>query len=58
MAGLGLGAVNEIVEFTATVITPNTGVGGYVNNALDLVTDLLGAVIAIIYLRKREKRKI
>tara|TARA_Y100000310_G_scaffold225672_1_gene227720 strand:+ start:16447 stop:17025 length:579 start_codon:yes stop_codon:yes gene_type:complete len=43
----GLGAVNEIVEFIATVITPSTGVGGYINNALDLVTDLIGAIIAI-----------
>jgi len=30
MAGLGAGALNEIIEFFMTVILPNTGVGGYV----------------------------
>ena len=55
MAGLGLGALNEIVEFTATLLVPHTGVGGYINNALDLVADLLGAIIAMIYLRQREQ---
>jgi putative membrane protein len=54
MAGLGLGALNEIVEFAATVIMPNTGVGSYINNALDLVTDFIGAIIAFIYLQYKE----
>lgn len=56
MAGLGLGALNEIVEFITTVVVPSTGVGGYINNALDLVTDLLGAIIAFVYLQWRERR--
>lgn len=51
MAGLGVGALNEIVEFTATVLVPETGVGGYVNTSLDLVADLIGAVIAMIIIR-------
>ncbi len=51
MAGLGVGALNEIVEFVATVLMPETGVGGYVNTALDLVADLVGAIIAVIALR-------
>ena len=55
MAGLGLGALNEIVEFTATVILPETGVGGYVNTSLDLVSNLLGAIGAMIYIRLKEK---
>ena len=50
MAGLGIGAVNEIIEFTATVFVPETGVGGYVNNSLDLVSDLIGAILAWIYI--------
>ncbi len=50
MAGLGVGAINEIIEFTATVIVPETGVGGYINNSLDLVADLLGALIAWAYI--------
>ncbi|MAE49441.1 hypothetical protein CMI48_01295 [Candidatus Pacearchaeota archaeon] len=51
MAGLGIGALNEIVEFTAVVILPETGVGGYINTSLDLVADLVGAVLAWIYIR-------
>lgn len=54
MAGLGVGALNEIVEFTATVIVPETGVGGYVNTSLDLVSDLIGAIIAVIIIRIRK----
>lgn len=50
MAGFGVGALNEMVEFIATVVTPQTGVGGYVNTSLDLVSDLVGAVIAMIYI--------
>lgn len=51
MAGLGVGALNEIIEFAATVLVPETGVGGYTNTALDLVADLVGAVLAVILLR-------
>jgi putative membrane protein len=51
MAGLGVGALNEIVEFTATVLVPETGVGGYINTSLDLVSDLVGAIIAIGIIR-------
>jgi uncharacterized membrane protein YjdF len=55
MAGLGVGALNEIIEFLATVFVPETGVGGYVNTALDLVSDLVGAVaaMAFIHLQRR-----
>lgn len=53
MAGLGLGALNEIVEFSATVLVPDTNVGGYENTALDLVADLIGAVIGMVYLFRR-----
>ncbi len=55
MAGLGAGALNEVIEFTATVLVPETGVGGYENTSLDLVSDLIGAVIATIYIQIKEK---
>jgi len=55
MAGLGLGALNEIVEFLMTVILPNTNVGGYENTALDLVFNLFGAVLAVLFLKLRDK---
>lgn len=45
-AGLGLGALNEIIEFAATVTVPETGVGGYINTSLDLVADFVGALLA------------
>jgi hypothetical protein len=54
MAGLGVGALNEIVEFTATVLVPETGVGGYTNTSLDLVSDLVGAVVAVAVIRIRK----
>jgi hypothetical protein len=57
MAGLGVGALNEIVEFLATVVVPETGVGGYINTSMDLVADLVGAIIAMMVIIVREKRK-
>ena len=54
MAGLGLGALNEIVEFAATVIVPDTGVGGYTNTALDLVFDFFGCIGAAVYLKTKK----
>lgn len=56
MAGLGVGALNEIVEFGATVITPETGVGGYINTSLDLVFDLLGAMAMMAYIVWRDRK--
>ena len=46
-AGLGFGALNEIVEFIATILIPNTNVGGYINTGWDLVANLVGSVIGI-----------
>jgi uncharacterized membrane protein YjdF len=54
MAGLGVGAVNEIIEYIATLLAPETGVGGYDNTLLDLVSDLIGALFALIIIRCRE----
>jgi len=56
MAGLGAGALNEIVEFTATVLVPETGVGGYENTSLDLVADFIGAILGMAYIISREKK--
>ncbi len=53
MAGLGMGALNEIVEFIASEIVPDSGVGGYENTALDLCADLIGAVLGVLYIRWR-----
>ncbi len=45
LSGMGLGAVNEIVEFVAVLVFPATGVGGYYNTGLDLVFNMLGAIL-------------
>lgn len=47
LAAMGLGAVNEIVEFSAVLLVPDTNVGGYYNTALDLVFNAGGAVSAM-----------
>lgn len=54
MAGFGVGALNEMVEFIATIILPETGVGGYINTSLDLVSDFIGAIIALVYIRAKD----
>lgn len=51
LAGAGLGAINENIEFLLTVLLPQTGVGGYVNTSLDLCANLFGAVIALLLVR-------
>ncbi len=53
MAGLGLGAFNEIVEFIVTCVVPEAGVGGYINTALDLCANMVGALLALLFLRLR-----
>lgn len=56
MAGLGIGALNELIEFAATVLVPETGVGGYENTSLDMVADLIGAVMAMMIIHWKEKK--
>jgi len=52
MAGaMGFGALNEVVEFAATLALPETNVGGYVNTGWDLVANLAGCVIAALLIR-------
>lgn len=53
--GMGLGALNEIVEFMAVVAFSNTGVGGYYNTALDLVFNALGAIAAVIFIHFKRR---
>jgi putative membrane protein len=48
LAAMGLGAVNEIIEFIAVLSVPDTNVGGYLNTALDLCFNALGAVTAMV----------
>ena len=59
LASMGLGALNEMIEFAAVLAFPNTNVGGYFNTALDLVFNALGAATAmvVIYLFTTASRK-
>lgn len=54
---MGLGALNEIVEFFAVVSFPNTNVGGYYNTAIDLVFNTLGAIAAVFVIHFRRKKQ-
>lgn len=51
--GMGLGALNEVVEFIATLIMPETNVGGYRNTGWDLVANLTGCLAAAGWLLAR-----
>ncbi len=57
MAGLGIGAVNEIMEFFVTLIVPESGVGDYINTSLDMIADIIGAIIAVVCLSRRTALK-
>ena len=57
MAGMGAGALNEVIEFFAVVIIGSTGVGDYYNTALDMVSNLVGCLLALIYILKVEIKK-
>jgi uncharacterized membrane protein YjdF len=46
LMGCGLGAANEVLEFAATRLLPETNVGGYVNTGWDLVANTVGTLAA------------
>ena len=48
LAASSLGAINEVVEFLAVVLLDTQGVGGYTNTAIDLVANLLGAIVGTL----------
>jgi len=50
-SGMGLGALNEIIEFIAVLSFSETGVGGYYNTSFDLVFNFLGAIAAVLFIK-------
>lgn len=52
-ASMGFGAINEVVEFIATLTLAETNVGGYTNTGWDLVANLFGATIAALIIKIR-----
>jgi hypothetical protein len=58
LAGVGVGALNELMEFGATQTVPgDTNVGGYVNTGWDFVCNTVGGLITIfiLWLKRRGK---
>jgi hypothetical protein len=53
LGGLGLGALNETVEFLTTVVHGGAHVGGYTNTGWDLVCNVVGATAAVYVLGRR-----
>ena len=45
LAAMGLGSINEVIEFGTKLTIPNTDVGGYNNTAIDLCSNMIGAMI-------------
>lgn len=56
-AGLGFGALNEVVEFVAVLLVPETNVGGYENTGWDLVANTVGASVAAGLIWKLDRRR-
>ncbi len=64
LMGMGLGAINEVIEFAIAMNVKDHGVGGYVNTGWDLVCNMTGAVLGagVVWGRggreqRREKRE-
>ncbi len=61
IGSMGLGALNEVVEFLAFISLDKTGVGDLYNTGLDLIFNLLGALVGAFVARKiyrKNKNKI
>jgi Predicted membrane protein (DUF2238) len=55
LLGMGVGAFNEVVEFTVGNLF-TTNVGGYRNTGFDLVFNMLGCSVAAIWVLRRSRR--
>lgn len=55
LAALGLGAVNEAVEFVATLAHGGSHVGGYTNTGWDLVTNTFAGLLAGVVIHRRRR---
>ncbi len=55
LAAMGIGTINEIIEFITVAFFGSTGVGNYYNNALDLVFNAVGTLSGIFVLNLWKK---
>jgi uncharacterized membrane protein YjdF len=51
--GMGIGALNEVVEFAIALNVEDSNVGGYLNTGRDLVANMLGAAVAGMVVARR-----
>ena len=53
LAALGIGVLNEVIEFGMVIFADAAdAVGGYYNTALDIVFNLIGAIIGPLFARR------
>jgi hypothetical protein len=55
--GMGFGALNEVIEFVASLTLPDTNVGGDENTGWDLVFNFLGSSLAAVVICCLSERK-
>lgn len=55
LAASGIGAMNEVIEFLAVVSVPETNVGGYENTLIDILANLIGALLAAPLLARNKR---
>ena len=48
--------LQEAIEFFATILVPETNVGGYLNTGWDLVANAVGVTIAAVIIGARSRR--
>lgn len=55
LMGMGIGALNEVIEFFASTLFASN-VGGYVNTGWDLVANMIGCTVAalVVFARSRD----
>jgi hypothetical protein len=51
--GMGIGALNEVVEFAIALNVEESNIGGYLNTGRDLVANMLGAAVAALVVVRR-----
>jgi hypothetical protein len=57
LCGMGVGAVNEMLEFLITRVQPDSNVGGFVNTGWDLLFNALGCGAAALWIKRRRGRR-
>lgn len=58
LCGLGVGAINEIVEFFAVSLGIETNVGGYTDTGWDLIANVIGSLLAVLIILYYPRHKV